>query len=113
MSNKFIISESQYFFLIEDYRTRLRRRLSKDNIKPYINDAELDFPTLCDDFGDEFDYAENVIRNAIDDFLTQDEEFVDSMGDDYDEVHSYVTDIVKDWYGEYLFDIYRMTCPEE
>lgn len=113
MSKKFIISESQYYFLTEDYRIRLRRRLSQDNIKPYIEVAEMNFPTLCDDFGDEFDYADNVIRDAIDEFLTQDDEFIDSIGDEYDEVHSYVTDIVKDWYGEHLFEIYRMTCREE
>lgn len=113
MSKKFIISESQYHFLTEDYRIRLRRRLSQDNIKPYIQDAEMNFPTLCDDFGDEFGYADNVIRDAIDEFLTQDDEFIDAVGDEYDEVHSYVTDIVKDWYGEHLLEIYRMTCPEE
>ncbi|MFN9901751.1 MAG: hypothetical protein ACK55Z_23800, partial [bacterium] len=69
------------------------RRLSKDNIEPFIRNAELDFPTLCDDFGDEFDYADNVIRIAIDDFLTEDEDFVDSLGDDYDDVYSYVMKI--------------------
>lgn len=113
MPKKFIISETQYIFLIEDYQMRLRRRLSKDNIEPFIRNAELDFPTLCDDFGDEFDYADNVIARAIDDFLTEDEDFVDSLGDDYDDAHSYVTDVVKEWFGEYLFEIYRMTCPEE
>ena len=110
---KYIISESQLKLLTEDYKIRLRRRLTKDNLKSYIQNGELDFPTLCDDFNDEFDYADNVIRVAIDDFLTEDEEFLDSLSDDYDDVHSHVTDIVKDWYGEYLLEIYRMTCTEE
>ena len=113
MSNKFIITESQYLYLLEDYKIRLRRRFTKDNLKTFINLAELDFPTLCDDFGDEFEYADNVIARAIDDFLTEDEDFMESLGDDYDEVHSYLIDITKDWYGEYLLEIYRMTCSEE
>lgn len=110
---KYIISERQLDFLSEDYRVRLRRRFTQDNIKPFITNGELDFPTLCDDFGDEFEYADNVIKRAIDEFLTEDEDFMDSIGDDYDEVYDYLIDITKDWYGEYLLEIYRMTCPEE
>lgn len=113
MPKKYIISESQFDFLTEDYKIRLRRRFSKDNLEPYINNAELDFPTLCDDFGDEFEYADNVISRALDNFLTDDEDFMESLGEEFDDIHSYLIDITKDWYGEYLLEIYRMTCSEE
>lgn len=90
----------------------IRRRLSSNNIESYIHNALLDFPTLCNDFPDEFEYADNVISRAIDDFLTSDEDLFDTMGEDYDEIHSYVTDLVKDWFGEYLLELYRNTCAE-
>jgi hypothetical protein len=92
---------------------RLKRRLSYEVMLPFINSAELDFPTLCDDFGDEFEYADNVIRRAVDDFLTADEDFYESIEEDIDDITDEVTDIVKDWFGDYLFEIYQSTCSEE
>ena len=63
-----------------------------------------------EDFGDEFDYADNVIEGAVNDFLTiQEETFLD---DRYDEIHDILIEKCKDWFGEYLFEIYRMTCEE-
>lgn len=109
---KYIITESQYLYLFENYKTRLKRRFTEDNLKPFIRNAELDFPMLCDDFGDEYEFADKVISSALDDFLMVDEDFLNSIGEDYDELHSYLTVFVKDWFGEYLLEIYRMTCFE-
>lgn len=111
MPKKIIISESQYKLLIEDFHARLKRRLTYDNMKEFITTGEINFPTLCDDFGDEFEYAGNVISWAADDFLTSYEDvFMDEM---YDEIHDIVVEKCKDWFGEYLFEIYRNTCSEE
>ena len=74
-----------------------------ENMKNYISDGEINFPTLCDDFGDEFEYADSVIKWAVDDFLTSNEDvFLDEI---YDEVHEIVVDKCKDWFGEYLLNI--------
>lgn len=110
---KYIITETQLRFLRESIPMSVKRRLSYDTMKPFIEKAEIFFPTLCDDFVDEFDYASAVINLAVDEFLTDDEGLTDSLGDDYDEVSESVIDIVKGWYGEHLFDVYRGTCPEE
>lgn len=108
---KYIITESQYTLLVEDYHLRLKRRLTFDNMKKHIQDGEVNFPTLCDDFEDEFEYASNVIQWAADDFMSSNE---DAFSDEnYYEIHDIVVEKCKDWFGEYLFEIYRNTCPEE
>lgn len=108
---KYIITESQYKILVEDYDLRLKRRLTYDNMKEHINGGEINYPTLCDDFEDEFEYASNVIQWAADDFMSSNE---DAFPDEsYYEIHDIVVEKCKDWFGEYLFDIYRNTCSEE
>ena len=109
---KYIISESQYNLLSESSTLLwVKRRVTYENMKNYISDGEINFPTLCDDFGDEFEYADSVIKWAVDDFLTSNEDvFLDEI---YDEVHEIVVDKCKDWFGEYLLNIYRDTCTEE
>lgn len=89
----------------------LKRRATKSHMLPFIQKAEQEFPMMCDDFGDEFDYASNVIRWAVDDFLTIDENIF--LDDRYDEFSDTLNDMCKDWFGEYLFEIYRNTCIED
>ena len=109
---KYIITESQYNLLVENSALLwVRRRMTYENMKEYIMNGELNFPTLCDDFGDEFEYADNVIAWAVDDFLTSREEaFLDEM---YDEVYEVIVDKCKECFGNYLMEIYKSTCPEE
>ena len=109
---KYIITESQYQLLVESINLGLKRRLNYHNLEKFIFNAELDFPTLCDDFGDEFEYADNVISRAADDFLMEDETFYDSLGEDYDDIHDYVVDFAKEHFGDYLIEIYQSTCAD-
>ena len=109
---KYVITESQYKFLAEsDAPLWFRRRANKENMKEFIYKGEQEYPTLCDDFGDEFEYADNIISYAVSNFLTIDEELFES--EDYDDISDTLTDMCKNWFGEYLFEIYRMTCSEE
>jgi hypothetical protein len=109
---KYIISESQYKFLAEsDTPLWFRRRANKETMRKFITDGEIHYPTLCYDFGDEFDYADNVIEYAVSNFLTIDEDLFES--EDYDDIHDSLIEMCKDWFGEYLFNIYRTTCSEE
>jgi len=109
---KYIITESQFELLNEGIPLGLKRRLSYEIMEKHIWDAELDFPTLCDDFGDEFEYADNVITRAVDDFFFADEVFMDSLGEDYDDLHDFVHDWAKDRFGDYLLEIYQTTCAD-
>ena len=109
---KYIVTESQMKFLLEnDKMLWVKRRATKNFMFNFIQKAEREFPTLCDDFEDELDFASNVIRWAIDDFLTMYEEVF--LDDRYDEVSDILTNLCKDWFGDYLFEIYRNTCIEE
>ena len=109
---KDIEKKSQLDFLTEsDAMNWVKRRANKESMRQYITDAEINYPTLCDDFGDEFEYADNVIDYAVDKFMTTDEEMF--LDDKFDEVNEIIVDMCKQWFGEYLFDIYRTTCSEE
>ena len=109
---KDIEKKSQLDFLTEsDAMNWVKRRANKESMKKYITDGEINYPTLCDDFGDEFKFADNVINYAVDKFMTTDEDmFLDNK---FDEVNEIIVDMCKEWFGEYLFDIYRTTCSEE
>lgn len=109
---KYIITESQYDLLLEDSPLLwIKRRLTYDSMEKFINDGEINFPTLCDDFDDEYEYADGVIKWAVDDFLTSNEDaFMDEM---YDELHEIVVDKCRDWFGDYLIEIYINTCNED
>ena len=109
---KDIQKKSQLDFLTEsDSMNWVKRRANKESMKKYITDAEINYPTLCDDFGDEFEYADKVINYAVDEFMTIDEDMF--LDDKFDEVNEIIVDMCKQWFGEYLFDIYRTTCSEE
>jgi len=109
---KDIEKKSKLDFLTESYAMNwVKRRANKESMKEYITDGEINYPTLCDDFGDEFEFADNVINYAVDKFMTTDEDMF--LDDKFDEVNEIIVDMCKEWYGEYLFDIYRTTCSEE
>ena len=91
---KYILTESQFALLSEDIdMQRLKRRMTYDSMVKFINKAEIDFPTLCDDFSDEFEYADNVIGRAVDDFLTVDEDVF--MAERYDELYDWYYGLIK------------------
>lgn len=108
---KYIIKESQHKFLIEQkIPMRLRRRYNSSNMEKYIESAESNYPTLCDDFGDEFQYADNVISDAVDDFFDSNEVFFEEGR--FDEFQEMLIEICKEDFGERLFEAYRTTCRE-
>lgn len=111
---KYLITESQYKIIKEnEFPIWLRRRLSDSkSFEDFIFNAEVEFPNPCDDFEDEFGFADNVITRAVDDFLTRDEDLLIFIADNYDDIHEMVFDVVKEWFGEYLIEIYYNTCNE-
>jgi hypothetical protein len=109
---KYLITESQFELLSEDIHVQmLKRRVTYENMEKYIHKAEIEFPMLCDDFNDEFEYADNVISSAVNSFFTVDED--DFFSNKYDEYHDVIFNICKDWFGDYLLEIYTSTCTEE
>jgi hypothetical protein len=80
-----------------------RRGIVYSNILSFIEAAKGDFD-MCHDFGDEFEYGDNIIGSALSDFFVQIGEELDS--DFYYEVY----DLCKDWFGEDLITEYMEEC---
>jgi hypothetical protein len=80
-----------------------RRGIVYSNILSFIEAAKGEFD-MCQDFGDEFEYADNIITSALSDFFVQIGEDLDS--DFYYEVH----DLCKDWFGEDLITEFVEEC---
>ena len=110
---KYIITERQYKVLMEqDYsQVWFRRRANKETMQSFIDRFVADELNPCDDYEDEFEYAQNVIDSAVSSILTIDEDFFSSP--DYDDYHDMLVNMCKEWFGQYLFDDYRNTCDDE
>jgi hypothetical protein len=108
---KYIITESQLDIIKENsLPISLRRRLNTGEINNYLQKAvEAEDPTF---YSDEFEYADNMISFAVNDFLSVDEEFIE-QGDNFDDWTSRLTEIMKDEFAEELFEIWRASNPDE
>ena len=109
---KYIITERQHKFLIEqEIPNWFKRRFNAANMEKHITNGEINYPTLCDDFGDEFEYADNVISYAVGEFMTIDEDIFED--ERYDEWEEMLIEMCKEKFGERLFEAYRTTCQDE
>jgi hypothetical protein len=90
----------------------IKRRANQKTLEKYITKGEINYPTLCDDFEDGYEYADAVIDYAIYKLLDEfDEDIYDE--DYYDDVMDYLRKLCRDEFGQYLIDIYENTCREE
>jgi hypothetical protein len=107
---KYIITESQLKMIQEDSMPMwMRRRLNVGELNNYLQKAvEGEDPTY---YSDEFEYADNMISFAVNDFMSIDEEYFET--DESDEWTDRLTDMMKDEFGEELFAIWRASNPEE
>ena len=88
----------------EDRIRFIRRGITYDNLLSFIEFEKTQWD-MCNDFSDEFEYADNIISSAIDNFFAETGQ--DSEGDElFDELH----DICKDWFGEDLITDYYEEC---
>lgn len=110
----FIISESQQKILIESIiPSWFRRRTDKETLKKYVNEGELQYPTLCEYFSSPHEYSENVIEWAIDQLVEEYESHTDSYftdSDSYPDTLDYFKNILRENFEEYLINVYIETC---
>lgn len=88
----------------------IKRRFTELSMRIYIDRNIQDEPTPCDVYGDEFEFADNIISRSVDDLLFEDEDLMNRLGDEFDEVQSYMLDVAKGWFGEELLGLYVDTC---
>ena len=107
---KYIITESQLKMIVEqDVPLWLKRRLNAGALKEYIDEAvQLE---NFSDYDDQFEYADNVIMHAVNNFLTIDEDFFNN--ESYDEWTERLTDLAKEEYGEELFELFLSNTNDE
>jgi hypothetical protein len=88
----------------------LRRRFNEEIMRPLVDEHIQRETNLCDDFSDPYEFADSVIFRSLDDFLMDDEAIMDTISDQYDEIHSTLVDYMKEWFGEELLDLHTDTC---
>ena len=94
----------EYRILKEDSPMWVKRRLPllKSFIDYYIEDIS------CDDFMGALDFSNSVISKAVDDFLLYEESF--DIGEDYDSIHSQISNYSKDKFEAYLVENFNNIC---
>ena len=108
---KYIITEEQSKLLCEsDHLLWVKRRLNEKTLKDYIDEAMQNYPTLCDDFKNDELYMDEVINDAVSYFLTTHEDMLDD--ERYDEIDEMVTDMCYNFFGDWLKEVYKMTCSD-
>jgi hypothetical protein len=90
----------------EDMLRYKRRGVTYGNLLTFI-EWEKDQFDMCKDFGDEFEYADNIISTALDTFFLETGQELHS--DFYYEVH----DLCKEWFGEDLITEFVQECGGE
>jgi hypothetical protein len=90
----------------EDKMRYKRRGITYGNLLSFI-DYEKTQWDMCDDFNDEFDYADNIILNALDSFIG--ETGIDMDDDFFGQLH----DLCKEWFGDDLIITYYSECNEQ
>jgi len=106
---KYIITETQYKLLKESaIPLFIRRRANKESLKHFISLGEMNFPTLCDDFSDGYEYSDSVIEYAV-------TELIEDMEDEdyYNDVMEYLYSVCRHLFEDYLVGVYNDTCKEE
>jgi hypothetical protein len=108
---KIIVTERQYELLSETFSMdRLKRRITKEFFGKYILDMVADFPMLCEDFGDEYQYSDSIIAMAIEHFFAVNEDYFPEGS--YEEFIDIIFPLCQNWYGEDLIKNYVLTCKE-
>jgi hypothetical protein len=90
----------------------LKRRFNKESMEKYIDEQVMNEPEPCRVYSDEFEYADDVISKSVDEFLTSDEDLMDSIAESYDEIFETLKDNLKQWFGHDLISDYLVTCKD-
>lgn len=106
---KYIITESQYEKLYEEFISRIKRRIS--SLSDYVNLAVQNQLDICTDFPDEYDYADAIIEEVVDRLL---EDINDNVYDEdfYPDVRDNLVTFCRDTFGADLLEDYKFTCEQ-
>jgi len=111
---KYVITESQYDSLMEQViPTSIKRRANEEILEKYILLSQRNNPPYCQEHEDGYDYADAVIDDAIDYFLTEIGPEIEEINE-YSDIVDYIRRMCRDLFGEHLVYHYEENCiPEE
>ena len=114
----YVLTESQLKRIVEqtsDFMTKLRRRFNKKTMQDFIYHAETEFPDPCNQFDNEFEYADAVIGRAVTDFFFQEEleDYFHSGDWPVMKTENLMITMCKDWFEDGLLGHHQTTCQDE
>jgi hypothetical protein len=89
----------------------IRRRADRETLEIFINDGIINYPTLCDDFDDGYEYADNVIDYAVDNILWSIDDDVEEK-DYYSDALDFLRSRCRQLFEDKLIEDYNFTCIE-
>jgi hypothetical protein len=106
------IIESQYELLSESsLMDRLKRRVNKESFMKYIIETQNEFPDLCGDFVDEYEYSDSIIAMSIENFFVDNEDYFTEGS--YEEFVDRIFLMCRNWYGDDLMETYFTACGDD
>lgn len=109
---KYIITESQFEFIKESdlERWSIRRR-SMEFFDKLVDEVIGRYTDICEEFSDEFDFADQIIDEVVDDFYSDYPHEWES--ENFWKVRDDTATWVKDNYGPGILELYSELCPED
>jgi len=89
----------------------IRRRADREILEIFINDGIINYPTLCTDFDDGYEYADNVIDYAVDNILWSIDDDVEEK-DYYSDALDFLRSRCRQLFKDKLIEDYNFTCIE-
>ena len=116
MIMKYIITESQYHLIIDGtVFARIKRRFSREYLTEFIEGAieDEDAYEPCSEYDDGYEYADEVIRKAINNFLYSLASEIELTPESFEETEEILVDLSKDWFEDSLMESFEENCTDD
>ena len=116
MIMKYTITESQYQLITENtVFDKIKRRFNQEYLTEFIEEAieDEDAYEPCSEFGDGYEYADEVIRKAINNFLYSLSIEIELTQESFEETEEILVDLSKDWFNDSLMESFEQNCSDE
>ncbi len=116
MIMKYIITESQYQLIKENtVFDKIKRRFNQEYLTEFIEEAieDEDAYEPCSEFGDGYEYADEVIRKAINNFLYSLAGEIELTSESFEETEEILVDLSKNWFEDSLIEGFEENCSDD
>jgi hypothetical protein len=113
---KYIITESQYQLIKENtVFDKIKRRFNQEYLTEFIEEAieDEDAYEPCSEFNDGYEYADEVIRKAINNFLYSLAGEIELTSESFEETEEILVDLSKNWFEDSLIEGFEENCSDD